>query len=318
MKILIGSCGGLTGLYLSRLIRTFQWLDAELFGFDISDKVPTKFFIDYHYILPPSNEEEHFIKALSELLNREDIDVYIPTHSFEGRVLSKYADDLRNIVRTRFVISPFKSFEALENKKNLYNNLDKLGIDTPRRFSKDHTNWSFPLFVKPIYGSGSKNTVVVRSINELDLYVERTDDVLILEYLTGTEYTVDTYFSKNGELIGYNQRIRLKNIGGAAVITENNYDVDVGEQIKTISKNFPILGPANFQFFFTNDGRIVFTDVNLRFASGGLPLTVRSGLNIPALLIKDLLNMRIDPSDFLLDKKRRVMYRYFCEMFEEL
>ena len=140
---------------------------------------------------------------------------------------------------------------------------------------------------------------------------------IFLEFLNGTEYTVDAIFDQEGKLLGYNQRIRLKTLGGAAIVTQNNYEVDVGDYLALISSHYKIKGPANFQFFKTSENEIVFTDVNLRFPSGGLPLSVESGINIPLITIKLSLGENITPQECVPDRKKRTMYRYFEEIFEE-
>jgi len=60
----------------------------------------------------------------------------------------------------------------------------------------------------------------------------------------------------------------------------------------------------------------LFTDVNLRFASGGLPLSVESGVNLVKLYVLEALGQPYNPSEFQSDRKKRTMYRYFEELYE--
>ncbi len=317
IRILLGSCGGLTGLYLSKLFRKSDYADFEIYGFDAESKNPTKFFVDKFFTVPNASNEEIFLNSLMNLLNKEKIDIYFPLHSKEIRVVSKFEDRIRNSTNTKFIVSPYQSFLALDNKRNLYESLNKLGIRVPKIYSNEisPSDEEFPLFFKPESGSGSKGTMAVDTRAEFEILKKQKG--LFLELLKGTEYTVDTICDQMGNLLGYNQRIRIKTLGGAAIITENNYEIDVGPYLQNIVKNFRVKGPANFQFFKTNKNEIVFTDVNLRFASGGLPLSVASGLNIPLLTVKLLLEDRIDLEECIPDKKNRIMYRYFEEIFEE-
>ena len=77
-----------------------------------------------------------------------------------------------------------------------------------------------------------------------------------------------------------------------------------------------IKGSANFQFIIQDEIPYLI-DINLRFASGGLPLSIKSGLNIIELLIKDLYNIEFEEKDYKIDKKERIMYRYYEELFYE-
>jgi carbamoyl-phosphate synthase large subunit len=136
-----------------------------------------------------------------------------------------------------------------------------------------------------------------------------------MEYVGGKEYTVDCIFDLKGDLISYNQRVRMKTLGGAVIVTKNDFSVDFKNEIDVISKIYKIKGPCNFQFFY-QDGRKILTDINLRFASGGLPLTMESGVNVLEIMIKMLLGIPFDKEQYKSDRKNRVMYRYFEEFFE--
>jgi len=315
IRILLGSCGGLTGLYLSKLFKKSDYANFEIYGFDAEQQNPTKFFVDRFFIVPNASNEELFLNALISLLKKENIDIYFPLHSKEIRVVSKFEEKIRNSVDTKFIVSPYESFLVLDNKRTLYESLEKLRLRVPEIYSSVPSEDKFPLFFKPESGSGSKGTMIVETKEEFEILKKQKG--LFLEFIRGTEYTVDTICDQNGTLLGYNQRIRIKTLGGAAVITENNYEIDVGTYLKDIVKNFMIKGPANFQFFRTKNEEIVLTDANLRFASGGLPLSVASGLNIPLITVKLLMNDRIDPKECMPDRKKRTMYRYFEEIFEE-
>jgi carbamoyl-phosphate synthase large subunit len=321
LRILIGSCGGLTGVYLAKLLRQLKlpgYNKIELFGFDSNEYVPTKFFIDKFLVVRRASDKEVFLGDLITILNEYAIDIYIPVHSEECRVVSEYEDHIRKSSKAKFMLSPYRTFQELDNKANAYKSLSKLGIRVPKIFETEEQLETFPVAAKPQVGSGSKGFVKINSYDEYKQFKEKNPDALIVEFLTGEEYTVDAFFDNNGKLVTYNQRIRLKTMGGAAVITVNDFTIDVREYIERIAASHTIIGPANFQFFKTADGEIVFTDINLRFASGGLPLSVASGANIVELLLLELLGLDYDSSKYQSDKKKRIMYRYFEEIFEEI
>lgn len=323
LRILIGSCGGLTGLYLAKSLRKLTlpgYSRIELFGFDANGYVPTKFFVDNFFVVSRASKKNDFVSDLINLLNTLEIDVYIPTHSEECRTISEMEQHIRYRTNTRFLISPFSTFQKLDNKGEAYEVLSSIGIKTPKVYKRIDEVENFPVIAKPRVGSGSKEVFKVSSIEELSRFHEayKSSDLLFVEYLSGSEYTVDAFFDSSGNLVTYNQRIRLKTLGGAVIVTKNDFSVDVKEYIEKISEHFKIVGPANFQFFLTPSNEIVFTDINLRFASGGLPLSVESGANIVELVLLEALDIEYDPKKYQSDRKNRVMYRYFEEVFEEL
>ena len=320
LHILLGSCGGLTGLYIAKYIRRnslllFENYDVRIFGTDVSPYVPTKKFLDKLILLPPSQSKE-FLSSLINVLNDYEIDLYIPTHSKEIREVSKNEEEIRNHTKSKFLVSPFSTFKSLDDKLEAYKLLSNIGINTPKIFKSVEEINEYPVLVKPRISSGSKGISMIDNPEELEHIFEKSSDVIVMEYLKGSEYTVDTFFDKEGRLITYNQRIRLKTLGGAAVITKNDFSIDVKNDLELIASNFVIKGPANFQFFYTNDGRKVFTDFNLRFPSGGLPLSVESGADIVRLLIMEILDLDYDPGEYQSDRRPRIMYRYFEEWYE--
>ncbi|MGJ8454508.1 ATP-grasp domain-containing protein [Pseudothermotoga sp. U03pept] len=290
----------------------------RFFGFDTTENIPTKFFVDRLFNVRKASDKDGFLEDLIDLLNDTDIDIYIPVHSEECRVVAKREKELRRETKIRFMISPSRTFQVLDDKSNAYQALSKIGVRTPKIFEKSEEITSFPIVGKPKIGSGSKGFVKISNRDEFLQFQKENRDALFVEYITGSEYTVDAFFNSEGKLVTYNQRIRLKTLGGAAVITQNDFAVDVKNQIERISSAYKINGPANFQFFHTPESEVVFTDINLRFASGGLPLTVESGANIVELLILELLGYKYDPNKYQSDRKKRIMYRYFEEIFEEL
>ena len=59
-----------------------------------------------------------------------------------------------------------------------------------------------------------------------------------------------------------------------------------------------------------------FIDINLRYPAGELALTVETGLDIPKLLVKLLLNQEIAQEALKMKDVPCRMYRYFEEIFE--
>ena len=74
-------------------------------------------------------------------------------------------------------------------------------------------NFEFPVFLKPDIGQGSKGTVLVQCAEEMNFYLDNNRSLLVLEYLPGTEYTVDCFTDRNGELkfVGARERARVAN-----------------------------------------------------------------------------------------------------------
>lgn len=313
VKILIGSNGGLTGIYLAKELRKMD--DVILYGADSSDICTGKFFVD-EQIQWSDAGDPGFIKTLVDVLSRKGIDVYLPTHSNEIKAVSIDEPKIRRSTETKFIVSPYRTFEALDDKVTANQNLREIGIPVPaliEGLSGDGSD--YPIFMKQRVGSGGRETMRIDNPVIHKAYLDTYNDMSFFQLIQGSEYTVDCMFDKNGDLLGYNQRRRLKMIGGAATITQNDHLFDIGPWIKKIAGHWMFRGCVNFQYI-VKDGIPYFIDVNLRYPSGGLPLTVRSGIDIPKLTVDMLLGRPFVPVDLRQKRGPNVMYRYYEEIFE--
>lgn len=312
-RVLIGSCGGLTGCYLARRFRELD--SVTVIGADASERNAARPFLDEFGTLPSASSPE-FLESLIEFLNRRGIDCYVPTHSQETRTVAKNEARLREAWRGNFLVSPYETYEKLDGKRASHQNLHLAGLPVPRLIEAPGPDVSYPIFMKPDQGSGGKRTQVVESEALHQEYARLYPDCGFYELIQGTEYTVDCMFDPHGRLIGYNQRARLKSMGGAVIVTQNRYDFDILPYLRKLESAFTLKGCVNFQYILSNDTPY-FTDVNLRYASGGLPLTVASGIDVPHILL-DIWEGRSPDHVKSCGADQKTMYRYFEEWYEDL
>lgn len=312
-RILIGSCGGLTGCYLAR---RFQKIDGvTVIGADARSHHASKPFLDEFVLLPPVTDSD-FREALADTLVHCGIDCYLPTHSQEIRLVSRYENWLRKTWGGDFLVSPYETYEKLDGKRIANLNLLKAGLPVPRLIDDFIPDRDYPIFMKADVGSGGKMARIVESELLHREYARLYPDCSFYELIQGPEYTVDCMFDSKGQLLAFNQRLRIKSMGGAVVITQNNYDFDILPYLKKIESAFIIKGCVNFQYILSQNIPY-FTDINLRYASGGLPLTVESGIDVPRIMLdiwagNPLSYGRNSGAD------RKTMYRYFEEWFEDV
>ena len=312
-RILIGACGGLTGSYL---VRQFKKTGrCTVVGADVDRWNVTRHFADEFVVLPNAKDPD-FIETLISVLIDKQIDAYVPTHSREIRMVSQYEQRIRESWPGKFLVSPFETFQKLENKRVANRNMAAIGIPVPTQIDMVGDGVRYPIFMKPNIGSGSSQSQLILDEKLHRAYYELNLDVSFYEFLRGVEYTVDCMFDMSGRLIGYNPRTRLKSMGGAVIVTQNNYDYDIFPYLARLQEQYLFRGCVNFQYI-VSDNVPYFIDVNLRYASGGLPLSVASGLDVPNILLalwegKDVGTVRCSEAN------RKIMYRFFEEIFEDL
>lgn len=305
-SVLLTSVGGLTGTYLTKLLSE----KYQLIGIDMSEHVPLKQELRRFYRVP-AVINEGYIPTLEEIIKREKIDIIIPVSSYDMNVLSKchYLLEKYNVDSC---MMDYEWHSKLHNKATCYRYLNSLGIATPKIFTKIR----FPLVMKENESSGSKGTQVIQNLEDYNYWKKKMSDYILTEYLDGDEYTVDCLFGYKGENLGFNIRKRVKTSGGGAVITTNTYTY--AEQIEMIinklTNSGKIKGPVNFQFK-VKENEIYIFDFNTRFASGGLPLTVESGFNIPERLVKLIMEKNVQKWNLNFENEGLTMIRYYNETF---
>lgn len=309
-NVLIGSNGGLTGIFLAKKFsKTGKY---KLFGTDSANLTAGKFFVD-EQLTVPSSTDARFIESILGILKDKKIDYYFPTHSKEIRVISAHAELIKKNTKTKFIVSPIETFDALDDKEQLYYSLTKAGIPTPKLITREPQ--IYPIIMKKNVGSGGSGAQKITEPILLDAYKRLNVDASFFEWIEGKEYTVDCMFDAQGELLAHNCRERVKMMGGAAIISTNHNEIGVLPWLQKLAESWKFCGCVNFQFIW-KDGTPYFTDINLRYPSGGLPLTVESGINVPEMLIKLLDGKKIEYGEYKADDSIHTMYRYFDEKYE--
>lgn len=309
-RILIGSNGGLTGIYLAR--RFGNTGKYEIYGTDSNTITAGRFFVDKQVTISGADDDS-FTDELIYILKKNDIDYYFPTHSKEIKRISRDSDKICKEVNTKFIVSPIETFEKVESKESAYYSLSKSGIPTPYMIAGMPEK--FPVFMKNKIGSGGGGSRILKTEREYEAYKDNSD-VCFFEVMNGKEYTIDCIFDCSGKLLIYNSRERIKTIGGAVSITENAPELDILPYLRKLEENWIFKGCVNFQCI-VSAGIPYFTDINLRYASGGLPLSVNSGMKIEEILIRLLDGEKIKWGEYTMDKQHRQMYRYFEEIYAD-
>lgn len=308
-NILLTSVGGLTGTYLSKYYKRFP--QFRVIGADMSDEIASMQWLDRFYKISSAKDIEEYERQLVQIIETENIHYIIPTASYDMNAFTKSA--FLSQMKDKMLIMDRDMHIHLHNKKQCYQFLEKLTISVPQIYTE---KVCFPCILKPEEGTGSKNTIKLDDKVDLDYWKNKVDNFLLMEYLEGDEYTVDCLFDREGENIGFNVRKRKKTNGGGVVVTQNThlYDKQVSEIIHKLEALKRIKGPVNFQFKEKNEELVIF-DFNTRFASGGLPLTVKSGFEIPYLLLELIDNNQVVP--WISEEKTEglTMIRYYEEVY---
>jgi len=163
-------------------------------------------------------------------------------------------------------------------------------IPVAREYSK--YDYKLPIFIKPLNGSRSVDTFVIKNHEDLTEYHFKNPDLMFLEYLdheTFEEFTCDMYYDRHHQLQCVVPRKRLEVRDGEVSkgLTEKNAIIDF---LKTnLSTIEGAIGCLTAQFFKHKINDTVYgIEINARFG-GGYPLSYFAGANFPKWILEEYL-----------------------------
>lgn len=286
-NVLVFPCGSEIGLEIYRAINKNK--DFKLYG-GSSTNDHGRFVYENYIGNIPFVEDENFIEEINRIITEKKIDLIMPAHDSVVLKLSENIDKIKAIV----VTSSQLACDICRSKMKTYNYFkDILPIPTIYNINEVKSK-DFPLFLKPSVGQGSKGTKKVNNIDELNHYY--TDNqLLILEYLPGEEYTVDCFTNYKGELIYCQGRIRDRILNGISVNCKAVNDINFSILANKINDNIKMNGAWFFQLKRRQNGELVLMEIATRVA-GTMEFERGYGVNLILLSLYNALNIDVSIS----------------------
>lgn len=295
MRIFTEASGSLTAAYLIKAIR-----DAghQAVGSDIDDENAGFCLADDFIVLPPKDAPGLWEFMEKEML-RHGVEAVIP--SFD-ETMAGWAGRRGHFQKLgiHVVISPEETVRICQDKWETHLFFRKTGIPCPATSLKKE----FPL-IKPREGRGAAG-VSITDDNDVPMA-----GMISQEIVRGQEYTIDTFFDRNGEpvYIVPRKRIAVKNGKSTQGIVCRHDAIE--KYIRKMAAETRFTGPINFQCF-ENDGGIFFIEINPRIA-GGMALGFAATENWITLVVENLIHGRsIRPKPIKYGLK---MVRCYAEFF---
>jgi carbamoyl-phosphate synthase large subunit len=263
----------------------------------------------------PLLSEPGYMDALLEQCVAHRISLVVPTIDTELLELARHrkAFEAKGI----HVVSCSEAFVRIcRDKREIHRFFEDYGIAVAREFPKDA--YTLPLFIKPVNGSRSVDTFLIREERELRDYHRNSDHLMFLEYLDHQEYdeyTCDLYYGRDHELKCVVPRKRLEVRDGEVnkgLAVRNALIPFLREKLGYLEG---AVGCLTTQFFLHRDnGQIYGIEINPRFG-GGFPLTYGAGANYPGWLIREYLLGEAIAPQFDCWEDRLLMLRYDAEIW---
>ena len=253
--------------------------DELAVGFHLSDK---------SYVVPKTDDELYYTK-LVEVINKENIDLVLPTS--DDVIPISWAENWF-ISYINLFLSGWHCVNKCTDKFLFYETCcEKFPLPTT-------TNKS--IFKKPNKGKGSRGVKLIDNSKEKYIYQE---------YLPGVEYTIDVLCDMDSNVLSTIPRIRLQTKAGISTKAMIIRNENIESQCREIAKFLELKGAVCMQMKEDKNGNPKFIEINPRFG-GGTYFTTLAGVNF----IKIILDL-IDGKEVKVPEPNEVtILRYFNEV----
>lgn len=248
-----------------------------LIGTDLQSTAPALQFCDRQYVVPRITDPS-YVDTILKICEENDVKAITTLIDPEIEILAKNSDKFKAMGIIPLCPAP-KSAIYCFDKYELYKYATEKGIRTPLTFH----DWdefkaalaegriSFPVFMKPVCGSGSVGAHKVHTLEQAEAdWNSGQHDYIIQELMTGGDCDADVYVDtiSHKAVAAFSKRKIETRIGGASK-TCSFKDPKLFKFIQEICDVFEFNGPLDMDFFI-KDGEYYLSEINPRFGGAYL------------------------------------------------
>ena len=324
LNVLITAAGNVFMPGTTACIRNNGERRIRLVGADLSEDASILKMCDAAYQVP-RGDDPGYIDALLDICRRERIDILLPIMSVELNALAENRERFA-AVGTMVSVSELGALSVANNKRRLFDFMKSHGlpcaeyrtVHSVEEEKEAAAQLGYPekrVCLKATEGSGSrgfrildekasrfdiflheKPTTSVVSLSELLPVLEEGPvfpELIVMEYLEGTEYSVDLLADRGKSLITCCRRsLRMDNsIMLEAVVVDAPA---IAELCEATTMALGLDGNIGFDVRERADGTPVIMECNPRITAG-VPYFALAGVNLPYLCIKKLMGEELPP-----------------------
>lgn len=255
--VLVTGIGGNVGQGILRNIASLQW-PIHLIGTDIATFSAGSHLCHATYQVPYAFDPG-YIAAIQSIVERESVDLIIPSTDYEIYYLSLHASEISAVIAASLP----ETAKIYLDKYETYRYLTQHGIPFATSWLPKDFDFSVSeIIAKPREGRGSRGILLQPSApDQLD------DSYMIQPLLKGIEITTAAYATQNQDLLGVFTMERSLTNG---TTTESKVVFDYDETMHTMAKAMIKLGGLrgsfNIQSIVTDSGDIVPFEINCRIS----------------------------------------------------
>lgn len=315
MNILFTCAGRRT--YLLKYFKENMAPGDKVVATDMQLSAPALQVADVKLQVPAVYADDYIEKSLN-ICKEQEIDALISLNDLELPILAEQKARFQEL-GVKVIVSDPETIDIAFDKYKTTQWVKSVGLNAPKTYVRlddaktalARGEVSFPLFMKPRWGSGSICLETIEDAEELEVYyrilmkkIKKTvlatasigdEYILIQEKLTGNEYGLDVMNDLNGGFVAVSVKQKLAMRAGE---TDKAITVDlpdVREMGATIGRNLKHIGNLDVDIMQRSNGDYCVLELNPRFG-GGYPFSYEAGANMPKAILKWLKGEDVDAS----------------------
>lgn len=256
----------------------------------------------------PAVYDPNYIDITLDICKKHKVNALISLNDLELPILANNKH-LFEELGVKVIVSSPEVIDICFDKYKTAQWIESIGLKSPKTYIRlddakkalKTGEISFPLFMKPRWGSGSIGLESISDMEDLDIYynilmkkIKKTilatasignEYILIQEKLTGNEYGLDVMNDLEGNNVGVSVKQKLAMRSGETdkAITLDLPDVKkMGERI---GKELRHIGNLDVDIMQRANGDYCVLELNPRFG-GGFPFSYEAGVNLPKAIIE--------------------------------
>jgi len=337
--VIVTAFGAPGGPGIIASLRRVRERGIRIVGVDANPAASGLFLSDDAYVVPEAASEDSYIAAMVDVARKSKADAILPLSGTELLLLSRNAAGFSG---ASVAVNRPEALEIALDKQKTYAFLAGSGVAIPdHRVVEDYEGFlaavqalgypEVPVCFKPAVSKGQRGFRILRedadlrkilletkpdsTVTTLDLVspilsAGFSQQLLVSEYLPGSEYTVDSLVDEGRSLVTIpRKRVATKlGISSVGVVENNPAMIRAAEEINRL---FAFHFNINVQLKYAADGIPKLVEINPR-VSGTICLSVEAGPNLPYLAIKQALG-----EDFEIPEVEWgiTMIRYWSEVY---
>jgi carbamoyl-phosphate synthase large subunit len=242
----------------------------------------------------PRFDDPAYVPALQDLCEEFGVGAVVPLTDLDLEILghARTAGQLPAFVPDGDVA------RATFDKYETHLLLERLGLPSPPTVLPGNPVESYPVMVKPRWGSGARSIFPALDEHEAEFLAAYIREPAMLQRaMQGPEFSMDCMSDLEGRCLNVIPRTMIESRGGESVKGTTVADEELIELGRRVVEALGCRGPCTVQAFRDAEIGLGITDVNTRFG-GACPAhlyAARPGQTYPELIVRIARGERVDP-----------------------